>query len=138
MLAGAGLSWKSAQQKSVATSTTEAEFVSASKASDEILWLHRVLADAGSPQTTTPLYEDNRACRLLSENPVQPRARHIDLRVMSLRERVKAGTVRVIDCPTTHMAADPLTKNLPVAAFTTHRSTQLGTSPHNIVPPSRA
>ena len=43
MLNGGAVSWKSAQQKSVASSTSEAEFVIASKASDEILWLRRVL-----------------------------------------------------------------------------------------------
>jgi hypothetical protein len=136
LLAGAAISWKSSQQTAVATSTTEAEFVSASKASDEILWLHRVLADCGAPQGPTDLYEDNRACRLLSENPVQPRSRHIDFRVMSLRERVKAGVVKVLDCPTYNMVADSLTKNLPVPAFVRHRSTQMGDDPSSIRPPS--
>ena len=128
MLNGAAIGWKTQQQKSVATSTTEAEFVSASKCSDDVLWFRRVLSDAGAPQREpTLLKEDNRACRLLSENPIQSRSRHIDLRVMSLRERVADGTIRVVDCPTHDMVADPLTKNLPSPAFLRHRATQLGT-----------
>ena len=79
MLNGGAVSWKSAQQTSVATSTAEAEFVSASKCSDEVLWLRRILADVGSPQLhPTPLMEDNRACRALSESPITSRSRHID------------------------------------------------------------
>lgn len=130
MLNGGAVSWKSAQQKSVASSTSEAEFVSASKASDEILWLRRVLDEAGAPQHhPTPLYEDNRACRMLSENPIQSRSRHIDFRVMSLRERVADGIVKVYDCPTHDMLADPFTKNLPQEPFSRHRRVLLGQAP---------
>jgi hypothetical protein len=130
MLAGGAVAWKSSQLKSVTTSTCESEYVSASKASDEIVWLRRVLADAGAAQTRpTPLFEDNRACRMLSENPVQSRARHIDFRIMSLRERVSDGVVKVLDCPTHDMHADPFTKNLSTISFQRHRDVMLGTAP---------
>jgi hypothetical protein len=130
MLNGGAVSWKSAQQTSVATSTAEAEFVSASKCSDEVLWLRRILADVGSPQShPTPLMEDNRACRALSESPITSRSRHIDFRVMSLRERVADGVVKVYDCPTHDMLADPFTKNLPREPFERHRQVLLGKAP---------
>ena len=130
MLNGGAVSWKSAQQTSVATSTAEAEFVSASKCSDEVLWLRRILADVGSPQLhPTPLMEDNRACRALSESPITSRSRHIDFRVMSLRERVADGVVKVYDCPTHDMLADPFTKNLPREPFERHRQVLLGQAP---------
>ena len=139
MLAGGALAWKSSQYKAVTTSTAESEYVSASKASDEIVWLRRVLAEAGAEQRApTTLFEDNRACRMLSENPVQSRARHIDFRIMSLRERVADGTVKVIDCPTHDMHADPMTKNLNTISFQRHRDVMLGTSPATsptILPP---
>jgi hypothetical protein len=45
-LNGGALSWRCSQQKSVVTSTTEAEYVAASKASDEIMFLRRVLEEA--------------------------------------------------------------------------------------------
>mmetsp|Transcript_16535 Transcript_16535/g.39812 ORF Transcript_16535/g.39812 Transcript_16535/m.39812 type:complete len:477 (-) Transcript_16535:1846-3276(-) len=126
-LASAAVHWSSKQQTSVSTSTTEAEYVSASKAADDVLWLRRVLEDAGARQDLpTPLFEDNRACRLLSENPIQSRSRHIDYRVMSLRERVSDGIVTVQDCTTHDMVADNMTKNLPFPAFARHRATQLG------------
>jgi hypothetical protein len=131
-LNGGALSWKCRQQKSVATSTSEAEYVAASRASDDILFLRRVLEEAGHTQTTpTPLYEDNRGCRMMSENPVaNDRSKHIDYRVHALRERVKEGIVRLIDCSTTDMLADIFTKNLPAPDFQRHASVMAGLTPH--------
>ena len=129
---GGAVSWKCRQQKSVATSTSEAEYVAASRASDDILFLRRVLEESGAKQTTpTPLYEDNRSCRMMSENPVaNDRSKHIDYRVHALRERVQDGTVRLIDCASVDMLADVLTKNLPAPDFRRHRSVMTGTLPH--------
>jgi hypothetical protein len=129
---GGALSWKCRQQKSVATSTSEAEYVAASRASDDIMYLRRVLEEVGAKQTTpTPLYEDNRSCRMMSENPVaNDRSKHIDYRVHALRERVKEGIVRLIDCASADMLADVLTKNLPAPDFMRHRSVMSGLTPH--------
>ena len=50
---------KSKKQGAVATSTSEAEFVSASKAADEIVWERRILAALNIRQNSpTPLHED--------------------------------------------------------------------------------
>jgi hypothetical protein len=135
-LNGGALSWKCRQQKSVATSTSEAEYVAASRASDDILFLRRVLEEAGFQQTTpTPLYEDNRSCRMMSENPVSnDRSKHIDYRVHALRERVRDGIVRLIDCASEDMLADVFTKNLPAQAFMRHRAVMSGKAPHTAPP----
>jgi hypothetical protein len=131
MLNGACISWKSKQQKAVSTSTSQAEFVSASGAADEVLWLRRTLADLDVPQNApTPLWEDNRACRMMSENPVhRERSKHIDYRAHSLRERVNDGVVRLLDCPTADMTADMGTKSLPSPALRKHRDAAMGTTP---------
>ena len=129
---GGALSWKCRQQKSVATSTSEAEYVAASRASDDIMFLRRVLEESGCRQTQpTPLYEDNRGCRMMSENPVSnDRSKHIDYRVHALRERVKDGIVRLIDCATEDMLADVFTKNLPAPTFIRHRTVMSGKATH--------
>jgi hypothetical protein len=116
----------------VATSTSKAEYVAASRASDDILYLRRVLEEAGFLQTNpTPLYEDNRSCRMMSENPVaNDRSKHIDYRVHALRERVSEGIVRLIDCASEDMLADVFTKNLPGPAFMRHRDVMSGQKPH--------
>ena len=134
MLGGGAVSWRCRQQKSVATSTTESEFVSASNCADEVLWIRRILEYFAPQLTPTRLFEDNRACRMLSENPVRnERTKHIDYRVHSLRDRVKAGTVKLVDCPTADMLADALTKALPSPAFTRHRDIMMGNKPHPLI-----
>ena len=137
LLNGGAISWKSRQQKAVASSTSEAEYVSASKAADDVVYLRRIMEDLSLAQVgPTPLYEDNRGCRMMSENPVSnDRSKHIDYRVHSLRERVADGTVRLVDCPTFDMAADPFTKNLAAPDFSRHRSVQLGHKRHTAPPP---
>ena len=132
MMNGGAVSWKSRQQKSVSTSTSQAEFVSASWAADEILWLRRTLSELHAPQAqATPLFEDNRACRMMSENPVhRERSKHIDYRVHALRERVADGVVRLLDCPTVDMVADMGTKSLPGPAHCKHRDTAMGLTRH--------
>ena len=39
------------------------------------------------------------------------------------------GVVKVFDCPTHDMLADPLTKNLPRPSFVRHRQVMLGQDP---------
>ena len=79
----------------------------------------------------TQLYEDNRSCRMMSENPVSnDRSKHIDYRVHALLERVKDGIVRLVDCASVDMLADVLTKNLPAPEFRRHRSVMAGTTSH--------
>lgn len=131
-LNGGPVSWRSKQQTSVALSTCEAEFMAASKASTEALWLRRILAGLGCVQRTcTPLYEDNRAALLLADNPVhKERTKHIDMHLHSLRERVANGVVKLIQCPTHDMTADALTKALPAPAFRRHREVLFGRAPH--------
>jgi hypothetical protein len=66
---------------------------------------------------------------MLSENPgVHSRSRHIDFRVMALRERVADGTVKVYDCASHDMLADPFTKSLASEPFSRHRQVLLGSA----------
>jgi hypothetical protein len=65
-LQGGAMSWRSKQHASVSLSTAEAEFVSASSAAKEAVWLRRLLEEWGFTQRgPTPLYEDNRACLIM-------------------------------------------------------------------------
>jgi hypothetical protein len=50
LLYGGAISWKSAKQNIVATSSTEAEYIASSEAAKEALWIRRLLAEIhGSP-----------------------------------------------------------------------------------------
>jgi hypothetical protein len=136
MLSGGAISWRSKRQTGVATSSTAAEYVAASKCSDTLTWLRRLAAGMGFPQTApTPMFEDNRGCRLLSENPHnKERTRHIDIARFNVREHVKQGVCRLVDCPTFDMHADPLTKALPGPSLARHRSVMLGHAPRTTPP----
>jgi len=126
------IAWRSKMQPTVALSTTEAEFMSASHTCNEVLWLRRLLTSIHLPQhKPTPLYEDNRACIIISEHPsYQGRAKHIDTRIHSLREHIRNGSVKLVPCPTLDMTADCLTKSLPAPAFKRHRNVLLGLAHH--------
>ena len=106
----------------VAHSSAEAEFMEASKAALQVVWLRRTLAAFGHHQRgATPLGEDNRACQLMSEAAGQmDRVKHIDLRDWSLKEKVAEGVVRLHAVPDALMPTDIFTKALPLPTFERH------------------
>ena len=62
MMNGGPISWKSRRQDNVSLSTSEAEFVAASQAGQEAIYLREMLTDFGFSQTQAILlYEDNLA-----------------------------------------------------------------------------
>jgi hypothetical protein len=131
MMNGGPISWKSRRQDNVSLSTSEAEFVAASQAGQEAIYLRETLTDFGFSQTqATLLYEDNLACVAMSENPVRRKfSRHIDIRKYFVRELVLAGFLKLVPLRTNKMVADALTKSLPSPAFIGHRQIMTGHTP---------
>ena len=82
MMNGGPISWESCRHDNVSLSTSEAEFVAASQAAQEVVYLRETLRDFGYEQhAATEIYEDNLACIAMSENPVRRKfTRHIDIR----------------------------------------------------------
>ncbi|SCV69638.1 BQ2448_2661 [Microbotryum intermedium] len=119
MLAGGVVSWQSKQQSLVATSTTEAEILSASSATREAIWLRRLVGDVGIPQSgPTVIQEDNAACIQIAKDPVDHvRTKHFDIAHLFVRERVASGEVELEYCPTHVNAADLMTKGLEPQRF---------------------
>jgi len=123
------ISRKSRRQDNVSLSTSETEFVAASQAAQEVVYLREIRRDFGYPQTTaaTNIFEDNLACIALSENPVRRKfCWHIDIRRYFVCELSKAGIVKLISLRTHKIVADALTKSLPSPAFIAHRKVMLG------------
>jgi len=120
MMNGGLISWKSRRQDNVSLSTSEAEFVAASLAGQEAMYLRETLNGFGFAQTTaTLLYEDNLACVAMSENPVRRKfSRHIDIckYCVRVRELVLNGFLKLLPLRTHKMVADALTKSLPSPA----------------------
>jgi hypothetical protein len=90
-----------------------------SMATREVIWLRRMLANLGHPQSgPTTVFEDNRGCIELAKNPVfHSRTKHIDVRHFFVREKTLSGEVGLVYCPTEKMVADLFTKALPYPRF---------------------
>eukprot|EP00961_Rhodomonas_salina_P007254 98012-Rhodomonas_salina.2 len=86
---GAAVSWKCKCQHVVALSTVEAEYIAASKAEQEAIYLQRILLDLGEEILEgCMLHEDNEGCINLD------------------------GHVRLVRCRMNEMTADMMTKAL--------------------------
>ena len=81
-LGSTSISWMSRKQKSVALSTAEAEYIAASMASCEAVWLRKLFSELfGHALDTTMILCDNQSGILLSEALVfHDRSKHIDIR----------------------------------------------------------
>jgi len=123
MMNGGPISLKSHRPDHFSLSTSEAEFVAASQAGQEALYLRETLKDFCYQQpNATEIYEDNVACIAMSENPVRRNfLRHIDMRRYFVCELIKAGFVKLIPLRTHKMVADALIKSLASPAFIDHR-----------------
>ena len=68
MMNGGSISWKIRRQDNLTLSTSEAEFVAASQAGQEAIYVRETLNDFGFSQNkATLLYEDNLACVAMSK-----------------------------------------------------------------------
>jgi hypothetical protein len=128
------VSWISKSQDTVALSTTEAEYMAASKASQQMIWERSILNELGVElKGPSILHEDNMSAISLIKHPkAHTRTKHIDVRHHYIRETIDNGMIQVIHCPTESMHADMMTKALSEEAFTRHRNA-LGLLPR---PPS--
>jgi hypothetical protein len=112
---GVGLvSWNSKRQTTVALSTAEAEYMSATQAVKEALWLKQLLTEIGFTQSHPILiHSDNQGCIALTKNPAyHSRTKHIDIRHHFIRDSVEVGDIELQYCATDDMVADVLTKAL--------------------------
>jgi hypothetical protein len=117
------VSWFSRKQKSVALSSAEAEYMAASQASCEAIWLRKLLVGIfGVQMRPTVIYCDNQSCIKLSENPVfHDRSKHIEIRYHFIRDYVQRGAVELQYISTDEQVADILTKALGRGKFVPFR-----------------
>lgn len=116
-LANTPISWMSRKQKSVAMSSTEAEYVALSEAAKEAVHLSMFLLEIMGQQSATTIYNDNQGADSMARNPVfhgraKHIAKHIDLRYHFVRETIQKKRICVKYLPTEEMIADVLTKGL--------------------------
>ncbi len=108
------IAWSSKLQKIVTLSTTEAEFVAAVSAGQQVMWLRTLLLEFGynftSPST---LFIDNQSAIAVAKNPAHHgRMKHLDLQFFWLCDVVDEKHIAVKHIGTNDMPADILTKSL--------------------------
>uniref|UniRef100_H3HAK5 Reverse transcriptase Ty1/copia-type domain-containing protein n=1 Tax=Phytophthora ramorum TaxID=164328 RepID=H3HAK5_PHYRM len=125
MMNGGCISWRSKKQRTVALSSTEAEYMALSEATQEAVWLKVFLCELGemASDEAVKIYEDNQGSITLAKNPqFHKRTKHIDIRYHFVREKVEDGQVVLQYVSTTNMLADMMTKAIPATQFSVLRS----------------
>eukprot|EP00253_Pinus_taeda_P016588 PITA_16588 len=117
------VSWYNRKQISVALSSAEAEYMAASLAACEAIWMRKILVGLfRSHLEPTVIYCDNQSCIKLLANPVfHYRSKHIDIRYHHIRDCVQRRIMLLSYIPTEDQDADIFTKVLTRRKFEYHR-----------------
>jgi hypothetical protein len=123
-LANTIICWQSRAQKTVALSSTEAEYMALSDSCRQITWLQSLLSELGIDESRTPLCGDNQGSIFIGSNPVQERrTKHIDIRYHYIRECIENNKIDMFFISGDENPADMFTKNLGRVKFLKFRDT---------------
>ncbi|GKD23440.1 hypothetical protein Tco_1225143 [Tanacetum coccineum] len=105
-------------------SATQAEYMAASEAAMEAVWIRKFVGDLGvMPSIKEPInmYCDNSAAIIFAnDSGVMKGARHFLWRYHYVREQVESGEIKILKVHTDDNLADPFTKALPRGKVTDH------------------
>ena len=126
VLNGGAVSWCSSKQEVVAASTCEAEYIAASEAAHEGIWMKELITDLGVvPSASGPmtLFCDNTGAIAIAKEPrFHRKTKHIKRRYNSIQDHVQSGVIDICKVHTDLNIADPLTKPLPRAKHDQHHN----------------
>ncbi|GJW56947.1 retrovirus-related pol polyprotein from transposon TNT 1-94 [Tanacetum coccineum] len=106
-------SWFSKKQTALAISTNEAEYVSAGKACQQVLWMKQALIDYDVRLDGVLIMYDNKGAIGLSKNLMQhSQTQHIEIRHHFLCDNVQKGHISIEKVSSIDNIADILTKSL--------------------------
>ena len=106
-IGGTSVSWISKMQKVVALSTTEAEYVAATEASKEMIWLQRFMEELGKKHENSRLYCDSQSAIHLAKNSTfHSKTKHIHLRYHFIQSTLEDGHLKL---EKTHTSQNPAT-----------------------------
>ena len=113
------ITWVSQKQRCVALSSCEAEFMAATAAACQGVWLKNLLSRiTDMKQGPVVIYVDNRSAINLAKNPVfNGRSKHIDIRYHFIRECVERGEIKIKHVRIEEQRTDVLTKALSTVKF---------------------
>ncbi|GKA91299.1 putative ribonuclease H-like domain-containing protein [Tanacetum coccineum] len=110
------ISWQCKKQTIVATSTTEAEYVTATNYCRQVLWIQNQMLDYGFNFMNTKIYIDNESTICIVKNPVyHSKTKHIAIRHHFIRDAYEKKLIQVLKIHTDDNVADLLTKAFDVS-----------------------
>lgn len=113
------ITWCSQKQEIVALSSCESEFVAATEAAKQAIWLQELLSEITRRRDEKTLIRiDNKSAIALTKNPVfHRRSKHIHKRFHFIRECIENDQLDVEHVPGKEQLADILTKALAKTLF---------------------
>eukprot|EP00253_Pinus_taeda_P014751 PITA_14751 len=112
------VSWTSKKQYVVALSTTEAEYMVATPASKEAVWLQRLCSSMGLVQGAIRIDCDSQSAIFLAKNPVyHSKTMHIDVQYHFVRDMIEDKKVLLVKVDTLKNTANALTKSMSSEKF---------------------
>ena len=126
--ASGAVAYQSKLQPTVATSSTEAEFIQAVHGGKAVKYLRSILAELGFPQLKpTPMFEDNQAAiAMIQENKPTERSRHIAIQHFAIQEWRAAQELEMRYIPGIINSADGGTKALGWTLQSRHARRSMG------------
>lgn len=110
-LGSAAVSWVSRLQRIVTISTTEAEYVAATEACKEMVWLRSFMKELGKEQDKCRLFSDSQSAIHLAKNVAfHSRTKHIDIKYHFIRSLLEEGQFTLEKIHTSENPADMFTK----------------------------
>ncbi|KAL8128045.1 hypothetical protein AgCh_014838 [Apium graveolens] len=124
-LNGGAISWKSSKQSTTADSTAQAEYIAASEAAKEAVWMRKFVSELGvvpSIEEPIALYCDKNAAIAQAKEPRSHKnSKHVLRRFHLIRVIIERGDVKIERVDTHNNVADPLTKSLSQIHFDRHK-----------------
>jgi len=112
-LFGGAVSWMSKKQSVVALSTTEAEYMAATHASKEAVWLQRLCSSMGLVEGAIRIDCESQRAIFLAKNPAyHSKTRHIDVQYHFMRDMIEDKKVLLVKVDTLKNTADALKKSV--------------------------
>eukprot|EP00253_Pinus_taeda_P025131 PITA_25131 len=118
------ISWMSKKQSVVALSTTEAEYMAATHACKEVVWLQILCSSMGLVQGAIRIECDSQSAIFLAKNPsYHSKTKHIDVQYHCVRDMIEDKKVLLVKVDTLKNTADALTKSMSSKKFSWCRET---------------
>jgi len=112
LMGNSPICWLSKKQNCVATSTAEAEYISASMNTKKLLWIRNMIFEISKTSKPMTLYLDNNACKRIIENgEINTRLKHINIHYHFLIDNLRKNKIKFERAPSKEMIADVLTKD---------------------------